>query len=136
MGEARKVARRFYDSFASGDFEAAGECFADTCVTVTPIGELDKAQHEAFGRSFKSGLPDARMDIVRAVEADDQVFVNGRFRGTHTADLVSPDGTLAATGNAVDLAFSDYFRVQDGRIVAHEIIWDQMAMLAQLGALR
>ena len=136
MGEARKVARRFYDSFASGDFEAAGECFADTCVTVTPMGELDKAQHEAFGRSFKSGLPDARMDIVRAVEADDQVFVNGRFRGTHTADLVSPDGTLAATGNAVDLAFSDYFRVQDGRIVAHVIIWDQMAMLAQLGALR
>lgn len=134
MGEARRVAKRFYDSFTSGDFEAAGECFADTCVTVSPMGELDKAQHEAFGRAFKNGVPDARMEIVRAAEADDQVFVNGRLRGTHTADLVSPEGTLAATGNALDLAFADYFRVQDGRIVAHEVIWDQMAMLAQLGA--
>ena len=136
MGEARRVARRFYDRFASGDLGAASECFAESCVTVTPMGELNKAQHEAFGRAFKNGLPDLRMEIVRGVEADDQVFVHGRFRGTHTADLVSPDGTLAATGNALDLAFSDYFRVQDGRIVAHEIIWDQMAMLAQLGAWR
>lgn len=136
MGEARRVAKRFYDSFGSGDFEAAGECFADTCVTVTPMGELDKAQHEAFGRALKNGLPNLRMEIVRAVEADDQAFVNGRFRGTHTADLVSPEGTLAATGNALDLAFADYVKVQDGRIVVHEIIWDQMAMLGQLGALR
>jgi len=134
MGEARRVTKRFYDSFAAGDFEAAGELFADACTTVTPMGELNKFQHEAFGRAFKNGLPDARMEIVRAVEADDEVFVRGRFLGTHSADLVSPEGTLAATGNFLDLAFADYFKVQDGRIVAHEIIWDQMAMLIQLRA--
>ena len=136
MGEARTVAKRFYESFAAGDFEAAGQCFAESCVTVTPMGELNNAQHEAFGRAFKNGLPDAHMAIVRAVEADDEVFVRGRFQGTHTADLVSPEGTLAATGNTLDLAFADYFKVQDGRIVAHEIIWDQTAMLAQLSAIR
>ena len=134
MGEARRVTKRFYDSFAAGDFEAAGELFTDTCMTVTPMGELNKAQHEAFGRAFKNGLPDARMEIIRAVEADDEVFVRGRFLGTHTADLVSPAGTLAASGNSLDLAFADYFRVKDGRIVDHEMIWDQLAMLAQLNA--
>ncbi len=136
MGEARTVTERFYDSFAAGDFDAARACFADNCVNVTPMGDLDPAQHEAFGRAFKGGLPDSRMEIVRAAEAGEQVFVNGRFRGTHTGDLVSPAGTLPATGNILDLAFADWFRVEGGRIVAHEIIWDQMAMLSQLGALR
>ena len=136
MGEARRVTKRFYDSFAAGDFEAAGQCFAEGCVTVTPMGELNNAQHEAFGRAFKNGLPDAHMAIVRAVEAEEEVFVRGRFLGTHTADLVSPEGTLAASGNPLDLAFADYFRVRDGRIVAHEIIWDQVSMLTQLTTVR
>ena len=136
MGEARRVTKRFYDSFGSGDFDAAGECFADSCVTVTPMGDMDKAQHEAFGRAFKGGLPDVRMEIVRAAEAGNEVFVHGRLRGTHTADLVSPNGTVPPTGNALDVAFADYFQVQDGKIVAHETIWDQMALLGQLGALR
>lgn len=136
MGEARSVTERFYQSFAAGDFDAARACFADACVTSSPMGDLDPAAHEAFGRALKGGLPDARMEILRAAEAGDQVFVHGRFRGTHTADLVSPGGTLPATGNTLDLAFADYFRVQDGRIVAHEIIWDQMSLLSQLGALR
>jgi ketosteroid isomerase-like protein len=33
------------------------------------------------------------------------------------------------------MPFADYFRVRDGKIVEHEVIWDQMGMLAQLGAL-
>ncbi len=136
MGEARRVAERYYESFAAGDLAAARSCFADGCVTVSPMGELDPDQHEAFGRALKNGLPDARMEIVRAAEAGAHVFVHGRIRGTHTADLVSPGGTLPATGNTLDLAFADYFRVADARIVAHEIIWDQLAMLSQLGGVQ
>ncbi len=136
MGVARRVAERFYDSFEAGDLGAARACFADACVTVTPMGELDPGQHEAFGRAFKNGLPDSRMEVVRAAEAGDHVFVHGRWRGTHTGDLVSPDGTLPATGNTLDLAFADYFWIREGRIVAHEIIWDQLALLGQLGGLR
>ena len=130
------MTEQFYDSFAAADFDTARGLFADDCVTITPVGELDPTQYEAFGRAFKGGLPDCRMDIVRAVEAGDQVFVHGRLRGTHTGDLVSPEGTLPATGNTVDLAFADWFRVQDARIVAHEITWDQMAILRQLSAVR
>ncbi len=130
------MTEQFYDSFAAADFDTARALFAGDCVTVTPMGELNPSQHEAFGRALKGGLPDCRMDIVRAVEAGDQVFVYGRFRGTHSGDLVSPDGTLPATGNVLDLAFADWFRVQDGRIVAHETIWDQMTMLGQLSTVR
>jgi predicted ester cyclase len=87
-----------------------------------------------MGRAFKSALPDARMDVTRTVQAGDEVYVTGRFRGTHSGDLVTPGGTLPASGKALDLPFVDYWRVEDGKIVAHEATFDQMAMLSQLGA--
>ncbi len=135
MGDAREAAERFYDRFGAGDFEAVTGLFGPGCATVTPAGTFDPAQHEAFGRAFKNAMPDGHMELVRAVEAGEEVYITGRFKGTHSGDLVTPQGTLPASGNALDMPFADYFRVQDGKIVEHEVIWDQLGMMAQLGAL-
>ncbi|MGH9265417.1 MAG: ester cyclase, partial [Acidimicrobiales bacterium] len=129
------LAERFYERFGAGDMQAAVALFADDCTTFTPSGAFTNEEHEAFGRAFKDALPDARMQVVRAVEAGDEVYITGRFKGTHQGDLVSPQGTIPASGNALDMPFADYFRVRDGRIVEHEVIWDQLAMLGQLGAM-
>jgi SnoaL-like polyketide cyclase len=75
-------------------------------------------------------------DRAHLVESDDQVVVCGRFRGTHTGALESPQGAIPASGNSIDVPFMDYFRVENGRIVEHEVVWDQMAMLGQLGAMQ
>ncbi len=136
MGEARELAERFYERFGAGDLAGVTALFADDCATVTPAGRFDPAQHEAFARAFRNALPDAHMEVVRAVEGTDDVYFTGRFKGTHTGDLVSPQGTVPASGNSLDLPFADYFRVRAGKIVEHEVIWDQMGMLAQLGALQ
>ena len=135
MGSARDLAERFYECFAAGDYEGASALFEAECITITPSGSFSVAAHEAFGRAFKGALPDARMEVVRAVEADDEVCITGRFKGTHTSDLVSPQGSIPASGNALDMPFADYFRVRGGRITEHEVIWDQMTLLVQLGAL-
>lgn len=135
MGEARDLAERYYQLFAARDFDGATALFTDDCITLTPIGALDNAAHLAFSQAFKNALPDARMELIRAVEAGDEVHITARFKGTHSGDLVSPQGTIPASGNQMDLFFADYFRVSNGKIAAHEIIWDQVAMLAQLGAL-
>lgn len=135
MGEPRKTAERFYERFGAGDLDGALALFADDCVTVTPVGPLSNEEHQAFGQSFRNALPDAHMDVVRAVEAGDEVHITGRFKGTHTGDLVSPQGTIPASANAIDVPFAEYWKVADGKIVGHEVIWDQMGMLAQLGAL-
>jgi steroid delta-isomerase-like uncharacterized protein len=134
MSEVQQVVQRYYDCFAAGDFAATHELFADDCVTVMPMGSVNQTEHEAMGRAFKSALPDARMDVTRTVQAGDEVYVTGRFKGTHSGDLVTPGGTLPASGKALDLPFVDYWRVEDGKIVAHEATFDQMAMLSQLGA--
>jgi steroid delta-isomerase-like uncharacterized protein len=134
MGEARDAVDRFYRSAGEGDLKALSACFADACMTTTPAGTFDKAQHEEFFGAFKTAMPDAHMQIVRAVESGDEVFVSGRFKGTHQGDFVSPQGTIPASGNSLDLPYADYFRVEAGKIVEHEVVWDSMTMMAQLGA--
>lgn len=134
MGDARETVDRFYRSAGEGDIESLSACFADGCVTTTPAGAFDKAQHEDFFRAFKSAMPDAHMEVVRAVESGDEIFISGRFKGTHQGDLVTPQGTIPASGNALDLPYADYFRVEADKIVEHEVVWDSMAMLTQLGA--
>jgi steroid delta-isomerase-like uncharacterized protein len=135
VGSARELAEQFYERFGAGDFDGARSLFAEDCLTITPAGSFNPEQHESFGRAFKNALPDARMELVRAVEANDEVYITGRFKGTHEGDLVSPQGTIPASGNALDMPFADYFRTSGGQITEHEVIWDQMTLLAQLGAL-
>jgi predicted ester cyclase len=93
------VAQAFYDRFAAGDLSGAMELFADDCVTAMPGGTVDKAGHEAAGRAFRDAFPDGHQVPVRVVESDDQVSIWGRFKGTHTGDLVGPNGTIPASGN-------------------------------------
>jgi steroid delta-isomerase-like uncharacterized protein len=133
MGAALDTAKRFYAAMGAGNFAELTACFAADCPTVTPAGAMTPAEHEAFGRAFKAALPDAHMVIERAVEAGPEVFIAGRFRGTHTGDLVTRQGTLPASGRPLDLPYADYFRVEDGRIVEHRVYWDQADMMTQLG---
>ena len=135
MGEAREAAERFYERFGAGDLDGALALFAPGCVTVTPVGALTNVEHQAFGQAFRDALPDAHMEVVRVVESANEVHVSGRFKGTHRGDLVSPQGTIPASGNAIDVPFAEYWKVDQGRFVAHEVIWDQLGMLAQLGAM-
>lgn len=135
MGQAREVVDRFYACFAASDWDGARDCYADDCVTVMPGGmTLDNDAHMQVGRAFKAALPDGRMEVVRAVENDNEVFVGGTFTGTHTGDMVTPGGTMPASGNTLALPFADYFRVDGGRIVEHNVVFDQVTFASQLGA--
>ncbi|HET6873679.1 MAG TPA: ester cyclase, partial [Acidimicrobiales bacterium] len=64
----------------------------------------------------------------------DEAFVEGRFLGTHSGDMVTPQGTVPASGNKIELRFADYFRVANGKIIDHRTYWDQVDMMTQLGA--
>ena len=134
MGEARELVDRFYACFAAGDWEGARACYADGCITVMPGAELDNDAHMGVGMAFKAALPDGRMEVVRAVEDGSEIYVGGTFAGTHHGDMVSPQGTIPASGNTLALPFADYFRVEGGKIVEHNVVFDQATMLAQLGA--
>jgi steroid delta-isomerase-like uncharacterized protein len=133
MGAALDAVKHFYDAFARGDMDAADAVYAEDCAFDMPGGAADKAGHRQMGEAFRGGLPDAHMTIDHVLDGDDEVFVEGHFAGTHTGNLVSPQGALPPSGNKVDLRYGDYFRVRDGLIVEHRAYWDQGEMMQQLG---
>jgi len=135
MGAALDVVKDFYGKFAAGDLAGADELFADDCRFVMPPGNLSKAEHHALAGAFRAALPDAHMVIDHVLDGGDEVFVEGRFVGTHEGDLQSPDGTVPASGNKLELRFADYFRVVGNRITDHRTYWDQVDMMRQLGAM-
>jgi predicted ester cyclase len=92
-------------------------------------------EHRAYGQVFKDALPDAHMEIESTVEGGDWVAVRARFRGTHSRPLRTPQGEIPASGNALDLPFADFFRVEDGKAIEHYVYYDVMSMMGQLGAL-
>ena len=134
MGKPSDVVRRFFERFGANDLAGAFACFAPECVTVGLTGPLDNAAHHAAAVSLKKALPDGHMDLVRILEAGDEVYVTGRFRGTHTGRLETPFGPVAPSGRELDLLFVDYYRVVDGKIVECEVVRDRLGMLIQLGA--
>jgi steroid delta-isomerase-like uncharacterized protein len=134
MGQALDLVHRFFDAFAEGDLDTADALFDDGCAFVMPSGPMTKADHRMMGTAFLAGLPDARMEVDHVVDGGDEVFLEGRFVGTHTGDFPTPQGTLPASGNAMELRFADYFKARDGRIVEHRTYFDQAALGAQLAA--
>jgi ketosteroid isomerase-like protein len=78
-------------------------------------------------------MPDARAVIERIFEAGDAVIVEGRFVGTFTGPLASPEGDAEPNGAKVDLRFADVSRIRSGKIVSYHTYYDQLRLLTQLG---
>jgi len=133
MGEAREVVERFYERFGADDMTQAFRCFAPECISLTPSGALDNEKHEAVARLLKHAMPDGHMELIRTLESGGEIYVTGRFKGTHRNDLSTPLGTIVASDNKLDMFFTDYFRVANGKIVECEAVWDRLAMVDQLG---
>ena len=129
----RVVAEQFFQCFGVGDLDGAFALFSPDCVAMTPSGRLDNAKHHAAAPALRSALPDSWMELQRVLEVGDEVYVTGRFRGTHQGDLVTPLGTLPAAGRSLDLPFVDCFRVVDGLVVECEAVRDRLDMILQLG---
>ena len=136
MGKPMDTVERFYAAFAAGELDLADELFDPACITYMPGGAvLTQPEHKGMAQVFKNASPDSRMVVDKVVETGDQIAIVGYFRGTHTGDMVSPNGTIPASGNAIDLRFIDYFAVVGDRITEHVTVFDQMEFLGQLGAL-
>jgi steroid delta-isomerase-like uncharacterized protein len=135
MGQGQDTVQAFFDAFAAHDLEAAERLYVEDATITMPTGTNDLAGHKALGQVFLDAFPDAHMAVDLWLEVGETVVAEGRFVGTHDGDLVSPDGTIPATGNALTIPFLEIYRVVDGKITEQRTYWDQVSMMAQLGAL-
>lgn len=131
----RQLAVRFYEGFDAGDMEMALSPFSDNLEMTDPgmgtVHGLD-AFRDYLG-TLKRAVPDAKALIDGIYDAGDVVVVEGRFAGTFTGPLASPDGDIEPTGATVDLRFADVSRAEGDKIVSYHTYYDQLRLLTQLG---
>jgi steroid delta-isomerase-like uncharacterized protein len=136
MSDLLSMVHAHYDALNHGDLDAAAALFADDVETITPGGTLKgRDAFRALGEGFLAAVPDMRHEIVRTFEDGDTIVVEGVYSGTQTGPLVTPQGTLPASGNAFAFPFVDIMQARDGRCVSHRVYWDNVTFLAQLGAI-
>lgn len=73
--------------------------------------------------------------LLDRVETPDRLVIAFRMCGTHTGPLVTPLGTVAPTGRAVDIRTIDVLTLDAGRVSRIHVVADELGLLAGLGAL-
>ena len=100
----RELVLRFYEAFNEGDVSAALSAFsADLEISDPAIGTVrGVVPFRDYLESFNRAVPDRQIITERLDEADDSVFVEGHFVGTHTGPVIGPGGaTIQPTGASI-----------------------------------
>ena len=130
--ENKAVVRRFFDELANGRrAELADELLTPDSAYIDPqipnvVGP--KAIVQTFA-VFQVGVEGHwGVDEVLAAE-DDRVVARWTGTGRHTGEVMG----IPPTGNAVNVSAISLFRLEDGKIAEHRIVWDTLSFLRQVG---
>lgn len=101
------------------------------CSLPGPAGTL------ASSAWMRSAFSDLRFPILGMARSDDQLWVRLRMRGLHTGPFVrfqngKLDQAVPPTGCEIDFEQVHMLRIRDGRVVVHEALRDDMALLGQI----
>ncbi len=133
----REAFERGTDTFNTHDLDGFGEVLDDDVVFQAPggmRGEGKQACLEFYG-GWMSAFPDAHVDVHDVYFVDDVAVEEGTFSGTHQGVLHSPAGDIPPTGRSVSIDYIQVLRFRDGKHASFNLMFDQLAMLEQLGLL-
>jgi predicted ester cyclase len=85
---------------------------------------------------YVGALPDFSVESLHAIEAGETYAAETRFAGTHKGPLVTPHGTIPASGRRVGWQSADIVRVRDGKIASWHVYHDPNVLFEQFGVPR
>ena len=92
---------------------------------------MDLAGHQARARAFYAGMPDLHHEVEQVVVEGDTVVVRFVLHGTHTESLFG----IPPSARKVDIGAQAVLHVKDGKVAQLTGIFDEAAMLRQIGLL-
>ena len=107
------------------------EFYSDDFVSRRPTGEArgTAAAGEIYD-TYTSAFPDAKIAIDQILEIGEYVVAKTTFNGTHTGEL---QGT-AASGNKVTVPAIAIYKIENGKIISEDVVWDTLLLAQQIGA--
>jgi steroid delta-isomerase-like uncharacterized protein len=92
---------------------------------------LDNNAWSGFMMAFTTAFPDARITIDAYIEEGDAVSTRWSLIGTHQGEFQG----IPATGRRIKFTGLEFNRVVDGQFVEHWSMFDNLALLRQLGVM-
>jgi steroid delta-isomerase-like uncharacterized protein len=126
--------RRLYELINAGDIAGFGDLLADDFVEHEELPGIAPTKDgvSAIFRMYLAAFPDLRMVPEDVIASGDKVVARVRATGTHKGVFMG----MSPTGRRVDVQLIDIIRFGgDGRAREHWGVFDQLAMMQQLGAL-
>ena len=132
--ETREVAERYYDALRRNDLDGVIATLEPGCQAEVPGATLDgREQVRGWMGSFFDAFPDIGHSTGELDVDGQSVSVDVRVTGTHTEPMVTPHGTIPATGKRIELAATNVMEVQGDSIVVLRIAFDAADFRRQLG---
>jgi steroid delta-isomerase-like uncharacterized protein len=137
MARYRSVLDRYVERHNAGDLDGVMDLYAEDAVQLMPDGTFEGrgAIRDRLAKELDA-FSDLAHRVVSYVEEGDAFADEWVFVGTHTGPLVLPDGSeLPPTGKRVEMPGMEFVAMRDGKIVADNLYYDNLAVAAQFGLL-
>ena len=121
--------RRLIDAFSSGDLTVIDELVAADCIEHQRGNGQGSEGAKDVVRTLHRWLSDFTLTIEDLVVDGDTVWTRNRARGTNSGSVMGN----APTGRIVEVDVIDIGRFEDGKLVEHWGIADQLGLMLQLG---
>ena len=134
MNSPEMTARALFDSLSSGDFSTWEAQLAPDFTASYPglRGSRSKAEALAFNKVFPAAFPDLQFTFTNSARAGDVVYLSMSCTARHLGPLVTPEGTIPATGRTGHLTAVAVVTLRDGKILREETYWNVPDLIGQL----
>lgn len=131
----KALVRRFVELTNARDFDGLDEIVAPDFVRLCPstpgvVVESCRALRD-FLEADSLTFPDNRVRLAYLVGEGDRVA----FWATYTGTQLGPMGPFPPSGRAASVEFAGIFRIDGAHIAEVKLVWDNVALLSQLGHL-
>ena len=124
--------QKWVDSLNSGNVSTADEVFQPDCIihiNGNPQRDLSLDDFKQMVAGLLIAFPDLHFTINDQFTSGEKVSTRWTANGTNTG----PFGEMQATGKAVEIEGLIIDYVINGKVAKRWELWDQMAMMQQLG---
>ncbi len=127
----KTLIRRYVETWNQGDLEALASFWSPDMLHYTRSSAHSAEAVKGIIGSFMRAFPDLQWEINDIVAEGDKVVTRMTAQGTHSGDYMG----VSATGNKINCTVMGIARFDDGKIVEHWGVTDELAMIAQIGLL-
>jgi steroid delta-isomerase-like uncharacterized protein len=132
----RRIGQRYFDEvWNQGKLDVLDELLAPDYVNHTPSTAnppLGPAGLRPIVAAIRMAFPDLQFEIKDILATADAIAIRVVMRGTHRGDLFGSP----ATGKKIEVNQINIERIEQGKIVEHWRVTDELALQRQLGLIR